>query len=66
MKTKPLIKTNRYLRDPAMRKRLNDRSVISSCGVEGIKLTAKRTNKIKIKRRKKELFNKLKAKLMND
>ena len=34
---KPLIETNPYLKDPAMRERLISRSVRSSCGVEGIK-----------------------------
>jgi len=37
MTTKPLIETNPYLRDKAMRERLISRSVRSSCGVEGIK-----------------------------
>lgn len=37
MKTKPLIETNPYLKDPATRERLISRSVRTSCGVEGIK-----------------------------
>ena len=37
MKTKSLIETNPYLKDPAMREKLVSRSVRTSCGVEGIK-----------------------------
>ena len=37
MKTKPLIETNPYLKNAAMRKKLISRSVRTSCGVEGIK-----------------------------
>jgi len=37
MKTKPLIETNPYMKDEAMRKKLISRSVRTSCGVEGIK-----------------------------
>lgn len=35
--TKPLIETNPYLKNAAMREKLISRSVRSSCGVEGIK-----------------------------
>lgn len=40
MKSKkpPLSQTNPHLRDPANRKRLIRRSVVTSCAVEGIKL----------------------------
>ena len=38
MKTKSLIETNPYLKDPAMRKALLARSVDTSCVVEGIKI----------------------------
>lgn len=41
MKKKTLIETNPYLRDPKERKRLLQQSVISSFGVEGIKITKK-------------------------
>lgn len=41
MKTKPLIETNPYLKDPVMRKKLISRSVRTSCGVEGIKPSEK-------------------------
>ncbi|QLH42467.1 MAG: hypothetical protein HWD59_06945 [Coxiellaceae bacterium] len=34
---KTLIETNPYLKDPATRKMLIERSVVTSCGVEGIK-----------------------------
>lgn len=37
MKKKSLIETNPYLIDPAQRKMLVERSVRTSCGVEGIK-----------------------------
>jgi hypothetical protein len=40
MKAKPLIETNPYLKDPAMRKKLIARSVRTSCGVEGIKASS--------------------------
>lgn len=36
---KSLIETNPYLKDPAMREMLIKRSVETSCGVEGIKVT---------------------------
>ena len=36
MKTQALIKTNPYLKDAGNRKRLVQRSVRTSCGVEGI------------------------------
>lgn len=39
MKTKSLIDTNPYLKDPAMRQRLLERSVRTSGGVEGIRPT---------------------------
>lgn len=38
MKHKPLIETNPYLRDPSMRDKLIEESVLSSCAVEGIKI----------------------------
>ena len=37
---KKLIETNPYLIDPVMRKKLIKRSVETSCGVEGIKVTS--------------------------
>ena len=37
MKTKSLINTNPYLKDPKKREKLIARSVRTSCGVEGIK-----------------------------
>lgn len=51
MKTRPLIETNPYLKDPETRERLIDRSVISSCGVEGIKIDFKKMPEVKIPRR---------------
>lgn len=38
MKTKSLIDTNPYLKDEATRRKLVIRSVVSSSGVEGIKV----------------------------
>ncbi len=38
MKEKSLIKTNPYLMNPEVRDRLIERSVLSSCGVEGVKI----------------------------
>jgi len=50
MKKEPLIKTNPYLKDTAMREKLITRSVRTSCGVEGIK-TKKDTVHFEISRR---------------
>ncbi len=41
MKKKTLIHTNPHLRDPERRRKLNEKSVISSSGVEGIKVSTK-------------------------
>jgi len=41
MKNKPLSQTNDHLRDPEKRRRALIRSVLSSCAVEGIFLTAR-------------------------
>jgi hypothetical protein len=38
MKARPLIETNPYLKDAETRKKLVQRSVKTSCGVEGIKV----------------------------
>ncbi len=62
MKTKSLIQTNPYLKDPTQRQKLNERSVRSSCGVEGIKVDNQK-KPIKIVRREKKLYNKFKSKL---
>jgi len=51
---KPLSETNPYLKDPAKRKKLIERSVTSSCGVEGIKVDLRHTAKISIPRRNKK------------
>lgn len=58
MKTKTLRETNPYLQDEAMRKKLVARSVRTSCGVEGIKLSDK-TVKFEITNRKdKRIYKK--------
>ena len=49
--TKPLIETNPYLKNAAMREKLVSRSVRSSCGVEGIKASNQAVH-IEITRRK--------------
>lgn len=49
--TKPLIETNPYLKDATMREKLISRSVRSSCGVEGIKVS-NHVGHIEITRRK--------------
>jgi hypothetical protein len=52
MKTKSLIETNPYLKDPAMRQELIDRSVRTSGGVEGIKVVGRsKSGHIEIPRR---------------
>jgi len=63
MKTLPLTKTNPYLQDAALRQQLNERSVRSSCGVEGIKVTTKRVVTV-VERRERTLFKKLRAKFI--
>lgn len=52
MKTKSLIETNPYLKDAATRKKLIARSVRTSCGVEGIRISSKATVSINIPRRR--------------
>ena len=55
--TKPLIETNPYLKDKAMREKLVSRSVRTSCGVEGIK-ASQNISPFKITRRKnKRIYN---------
>lgn len=51
---KPLSETNPYLKDPEMRKKLIRRSVISSCGVEGIKVDLETAPKVPLRRRSKK------------
>jgi hypothetical protein len=56
MKKKSLAETNPYLQDPTQRRKLIARSVRTSCGVEGIKLTS---SSFKItKRRAKRIYKK--------
>jgi hypothetical protein len=52
---KSLIETNPYLKDPEMRRKLVERSVRTSCGVEGIpaKPAEIKTIEIKIRSQKK-------------
>lgn len=51
---KSLIDTNPYLKDPVMRKKLAERSVRTSSGVEGIKLDPNRKSKSRISQKYKE------------
>lgn len=62
MSSKPLTETNRYLKDPVQREKLNRISARTSCGVEGIQ--SHEDNEIirAIPQREKPLFKKLKAK----
>lgn len=46
MKTKSLIETNPYLRDAATREKLVTNSVVTSCGVEGVKVNFNQTIKV--------------------
>ncbi len=59
MKTKSLIETNPYLKDPAMRKMLIARSIDSSCAVEGIKISKVDTTHINIPNRIQKDISKL-------
>lgn len=51
MKEKSLLETNPYLKDPQMREKLIMQSVISSCGVEGVKVDLTKVAHIVIPRR---------------
>jgi hypothetical protein len=42
MKKQSLLQTNPYLNNPQIAPRLIERSVVSSCGVEGIKVDLKK------------------------
>jgi hypothetical protein len=56
MKTEPLIKTNPYLQDPAEMQRLIARSVKTSCGVEGIRLSKNTRRLVIVNRREKRIY----------
>jgi len=61
MKKKSLIETNPYLKDPDMRRKYIERSVRTSCAVEGINAKPEEINSIKItKRRKKGIYKSIK------
>lgn len=53
MKTKSLIETNPYLKNSATREKLVVRSVVTSCGVEGVKVDFSKAAHIEIPRRQK-------------
>lgn len=55
MKTKSLLETNAYLRDPDQRERLLKLSVISSTAVEGVSVAAFDALGMKKPRRKRSL-----------
>lgn len=57
MKKKPLIETNKYLRDPAQRDRLINRSVLTSSAVEGIHLSPEVFKKPPMRTEKRESSN---------
>ena len=60
MNTKPLIETNPYLKDSNIREKLLDRSVVSSCAVEGIRVDFKKMQEIHIPRRgNKKIYQKV-------
>ena len=60
MKNTSLAKTNQYLKDSQKRKRLVDRSVKTSCGVEGIKINLATVLEIAIPRRPKRIYSDVK------
>jgi hypothetical protein len=60
MKTKPLIETNPYLQDAAMRAEFIARSVRTSCGVEGIEPKNGKIFQFDIPRRDKKIYQKIK------
>jgi hypothetical protein len=43
MSIKPLIETNPYLKDPAKRKTLLDKSVATSTAIEGVRVVFRKT-----------------------
>lgn len=51
MKTKSLLETNPYLKDPEIREKLITRSVITSCGVEGVIVDFRKAANIDIPKR---------------
>lgn len=58
MKTKPLTETNPYLKDISTREKLVERSVVTSSGVEGVKVDLQKVAHIEIpRRRNKKLFS---------
>ena len=57
MKAKPLIETNPYLKDISAREKLVERSVITSSGVEGVKVDFQKVAHVVIpRRRNKKIF----------
>lgn len=60
---KALIETNPYLKDPITREKLIERSVTTSCGVEGIKVTTPHNLKIPHDRTDKVYLEMLKKQL---
>jgi len=60
MRTRPLSSTNKYLKDPAQRKFLADRSVITSSGVEGVAVDLSEILNIEIPRRPKRIYKNIK------
>lgn len=59
MKARSLIQTNPYLKNRKIREKLIERSVSSSCGVEGIKVDFRKKSSIEIlKRRDKKIYKK--------
>jgi hypothetical protein len=54
--TKPLIETNPYLKDPAMRDKLISRSVRSSSAVEGIKISDEEVQIIIPRRKDRRIY----------
>ncbi|MHB1948567.1 MAG: hypothetical protein ACYCQI_10705 [Gammaproteobacteria bacterium] len=61
MKPRPLSETNHYLKTPVKRRELVARSVKTSGGVEGIKITISKAANIEIPRRKnKKIYQYLK------
>ncbi len=51
---KSLIETNPFLKDPAKRRRMLERSVLSSSAIEGIRITGEELRRFMAKRAKTE------------
>lgn len=55
MKSKSLLETNPYLKDLVVREKLITRSIVSSFGVEGIKVDLKKAREMQVPKIKNKI-----------